>query len=252
MGSRGPAAALAALFTASAVAGIGRAEAQSRYPGTPGYPSVGRFGGVGSGFGPYAGVGGFGAFGGYAASPYAYVGGTGVGYGTFGYPGLGYNSTNGLVGPGYLATNSLVAPTTIEPVQQTTVSLEPLYNAITSIPGWYGSPAPRPRPRPTPRVPRDQLLSDDGTVLWPSATPDDAAVAGTRKVAEDAIRGVVSASHAYGQATVRQVVDAKNKLTAFTRRALPIVMARNAADSNGLETFIVELGKTLQTMAVNY
>jgi hypothetical protein len=101
-------------------------------------------------------------------------------------------------------------------------------------------------------VPRDQLLNDDGTVLWPSATPDDAAVAGTRKVAEDAIRGVVSTSHAYGQATVRQVVDAKNKLTAFTRRALPIVMARNAADSNGLETFIVELGKTLQTMAVNY
>jgi hypothetical protein len=174
-----------------------------------------------------------------------------VGFGAFGYPALGYNFTNGLVGPGYLATNNLV-PHTIAPAPQTTVALQPLYNAITSIPGWYGSPAPRPHPRPTPMVPRDQLLSDDGTILWPSDTPDDAAVAGTRKAAEDAVRGVVSASHAYGQATVRQVVDAKNKLNAFTRKALPIVMARNVGDSHGLETFIVELGKTLQTMAVNY
>ena len=48
------------------------------------------------------------------------------------------------------------------------------------------------------------------------------------------------------------MVDAKNKLTAFARAALPIVIARNRADSDGLERFIVELGKTLQTMAVGY
>jgi hypothetical protein len=199
----------------------------------------------GFGVSPYA-YGGYGGIGGFGVSPYAYGG-----YGGYGYSGFGYNLSNGQVGPGYLATNRLFTPT-IAPVRQTTVSLQPLYNAITAIPGWYGSPAPRPRPRPTPRVPRDQLLSDDGTILWPSATPDDVAVAGTRKAVEDAVRGVVSASRTYGQASVRQVVDAKNKLTAFTRRALPIVGARNAADSGGLEIFIVELGKTLQTMAVNY
>ena len=55
-----------------------------------------------------------------------------------------------------------------------------------------------------------------------------------------------------GHATIRQVLDAKRKLTDFARRALPIVKSKNAADSDGLERFIVELGKTLQTMAVNY
>jgi hypothetical protein len=210
---------------------------------------VGGFGGFG--VSPYV-YGALGGFGGFGVSPYVYGGFGGFGgYGGYGYSGFGYNLSNGQVGPGYLATNRLFTPT-IAPVRQTTVSLQPLYNAITAIPGWYGSPAPRPRPRPTPRVPRDQLLGEDGTILWPSATPDDAAVAGTRKAAEDAIRGVVSASRTYGQAPVRQVVDAKNKLTAFARRALPIVKARNAADSDGLETFIVELGKTLQTLAVNY
>ena len=103
-----------------------------------------------------------------------------------------------------------------------------------------------------PLVPRDVLLNADGTILWPGATPDDGATYGARRSAEEAVRTVVTTAATQGQASIRQVIDARNKLTAFARKALPIVRAQNAADSDGLERFIVELGKTLQTMAVNY
>ena len=125
---------------------------------------------------------------------------------------------------------------------QAAVALQPLYNKVTSLPGWYGSSRKAmPRTRMLPKVPRDQLLDKDGKILWPSATPDDSTTSGTRRAAEDAVRGVVSAEKAHGSASVRDVVDAKKKLTAFAREALPIVSARDRAGSEGLERFIVEL-----------
>jgi hypothetical protein len=48
------------------------------------------------------------------------------------------------------------------------------------------------------------------------------------------------------------VIEAKRKLNAFAREALPVVKMRNAADAAGLERFIVELEKTLETLAINY
>jgi hypothetical protein len=41
-------------------------------------------------------------------------------------------------------------------------------------------------------------------------------------------------------------------LTAFARATLPKVKARNADDASALETFLVELEKTLQTFADRY
>ena len=108
------------------------------------------------------------------------------------------------------------------------------------------------RTRILPKVPRDQLLDKNGKILWPSSAPGDSLTAGTRRAAEDAVRGVVLAEKTHGNAPVRDVVDAKKKLAAFARQALPIVSARARADSDGLERFIVELEKTLQTMALSY
>jgi len=51
---------------------------------------------------------------------------------------------------------------------------------------------------------------------------------------------------------ILQVIDAKNKLTAFARVALPEVKAKNAADAAALDTFNVELTKTLETLAAGY
>jgi hypothetical protein len=101
-------------------------------------------------------------------------------------------------------------------------------------------------------VPREQLLGGDGTIRWPAATPDDEAVAAARRAAEEAVKGVVREGKNSGHATVRQVVDAKAKLTAFARATLPKVKARNADDASALETFLVELEKTLQTFADRY
>lgn len=194
-----------------------------------------------------------GQFGGYGTSPYQYGAGTFGGYSSTPYSGSGYSVSNGQIGSSYQAANRLFRPPNPSLAPQTTIALQPLYNTITPLPGWYGSSRNvRPRPHSLPNVPRDQLLDKDGKILWPSATPDDSATTGTRRAAEDAVRGVVSAEKTYGNAPVRQVVDAKNKLAAFAREALPIVRARNRADSDGLERFIVELGKTLQTMAVSY
>lgn len=168
----------------------------------------------------------------------------------------GYGINNGVPGPGYQAAYRLNQQAYAGAYgAQTVTDYGSLINAITSLPGWNGTPSPaRPhRPvHPRPTVARDELLRDDGTILWPSATPDDAAVAPARHDAEEAVRVVVQESRKYGHATIRHVVDARNKLTAFAGKALPALKARNPADANALERFIVELEKTLATLALNY
>ena len=93
-----------------------------------------------------------------------------------------------------------------------------------------------------------RLLGPGGTVRWPSAAPDGPA----RKAAEEAVKSAVAEHDKYGQATIRQVVDARNKLTEYLRESLPAVKEHNRADGDALERFVVELQKTLATLAVNY
>jgi hypothetical protein len=173
------------------------------------------------------------------------------GYGSAPY---GYRINNGLIGPGYQAAYRLNPRSySYGAAPQTVTDYQSLINAITSIPGWYGPPAHPYHPvRPQPSVPRTELLNDDGTILWPGATPNDATAARARQAAEEAVRGVVQESQKYGHASTRRVADARNKLTAFARQTLPALKARNAADADALERFIVELKKTLATLALNY
>jgi len=215
----------AILLVGTWTVGAGRAEAQLVRGTAPGYPNVGQFGSYGVGVGSYGGLG------------------------TPSFYGSGYGIGNGQIGPGYRAANQFYRPPTFNTAPLTTINYGPLYNAITSTPHWYASSASaRPRPHPRPTVPRDQLLSDDGKILWPSAAPDTP----TRHAAEDAVRTVVREGRDAGHAAIRQVIDARNKLTAYAREALPGVKAGNAADAASLERFIVELEKTLQTMTLNY
>jgi hypothetical protein len=165
----------------------------------------------------------------------------------------GYRITDGRVGSGYLAAYRLSPRPYIGAAPQTVTDYQSLINAITSIPGWYGPPAHPYHPvRPQPSVPRTELLNNDGTILWPNATPNDATASRARQAAEEAVRGVVQESQKYGHASIRHVADARNKLTAFARQALPALKARNTADADALERFIVELKKTLATLALNY
>ena len=78
----------------------------------------------------------------------------------------------------------------------------------------------------------------------PSLTPVDDA--------EAAVRSVVAEGKRDGHASIRHVIDAKAKLTAFSRTALPDLKARDAAGADRLEAFVVELGKALESMAARY
>lgn len=166
-------------------------------------------------------------------------------------PSYGYQINNGRVGPGYQAAYGLNQRAFAPTAPQTVTNYQPLISAITSIPGWYG-PAGTGQvthvERPKPLVAKEDLIAPDGSVRWPSATPDGPA----RKAAESAVKAVVEEHDKYGQATVRHVADARNKLTQLARESLPTLKAHNPGDAAGLERFIVELQKTLATLAVKY
>lgn len=165
----------------------------------------------------------------------------------------GYGIGSGQLSPGYRpgANINAIRPNPTAPL--TYNNINGVANILTQVPSWNRTTGrARPRPRPLPTIPRDRLLADDGRILWPAATPADASVAGRRAPAEQAVRDVVDARRISGHASVKQVVDAKVKLAAFSLAALPIVRSKDVADAAALERFIVELEKTLQTLADKY
>jgi len=172
--------------------------------------------------------------GGYGCSPYS-----------------GYGVAQGRLGTGYQATSSLYQQAHRSAAPHTTEALQPVYDIVTSASGWSRTRSgARHRPRPT--LARDQLLDDHGAIRWPATTPHGQSVTEPRRQAEEAVCGVVAQGKQHGRASIREVIDAKKKLTSFARVALPEVKMTNAADATSLESFIVELGKTLETFAVKY
>jgi len=73
-----------------------------------------------------------------------------------------------------------------------------------------------------------------------------------KQEAEKAVARVVLEHDKYGEAPIRHVADARNKLTEFARQSLPSLKARDRTAADQLEKFIVELQKTLATLTVNY
>ena len=209
-------------------AACGQARAQF---GATGFPSAGSFG---SGYGANLSPG------------YNYYGGSfssGYGYGVrTGQVGTGYQSAGRLYGQGFQAR------------PQTTIALQPLYSAITSVPGWYGPPhrARRRLHSTRPSVPRTTPFDKDGKILWPSTIPDDSTAQELRRAAEAAVLAVVQEWKSTNHASIRPVIDAKNKLSAFERKVLPEVKTKNATDGAALETFFFDLDKALDTMTYTY
>lgn len=268
------------------------AQAQVAFGATPGYPSVAQYPVVG-GAGGVGGYGGLG-YNGFGTTPYSYpdagygygagvangigggvpgfgagVGGIGTGYesgiGVGGAPGIatgpgaGYNPSyqvgNGLPGTGVAGANTFLNAATPTIAPQTTLALQPLYNAINAVPALNQSAprhAGRVRYRPQPPPPRSQMINDDGMVLWPSITPNDDSVEAKREAVDSAAKGLIEQAKKNGNASTRSVIDAKNKLHTFARAALPMVMTRSPADSHTLELFILHLGKAMEQLAVKY
>jgi hypothetical protein len=198
----------------------------------PGYPFAGSYVAA-YGSNPFTG------FGSYSAS---FPSGHGYGVGT-GQVGAGYQSAGGLYQQAYQAARP-----------QTTVALQPVYDVITSVPGWSG-PRPRARRRvrtSRPSVPLTPPFDDNGKILWPSSIPNDPAAAESRRTAELAVRAVVHESKSTGHASVKPVIAAKNKLSAFERTVLPAVKNKNATDGAALETFFLDLDKALDALSYVY
>ncbi len=136
---------------------------------------------------------------------------------------------------------------------QTVTDYRPLIRAITSLPGWNQPPSrSNRRGIPLPSLPRAELLGAHGEVLWPAATPSNSRLLVPKQDVEKAVALVVSEHDKYGEASIRHVADARNKLTEFARQSLPSLKARDKTAADQLERFIVELQKTLATLTVNY
>ncbi len=228
--------------------GYGDGGEYSSYPA--GY-GVGMNQGLSSGAGSSSNSYGNLGYGGFGTTPYDHEYRS---YGVSPFSVYGYGVTNGAAGTGNQAPSSSPGSSTqASAASQPTVALQPVFDVVNAAPRWdRSSHSRRVSARTRPRVPREQLLGEDGAIRWPSFTPDDPAVAESRRAAEGAVSDVVREGKSAGHASVRQVVDAKAKLTAFTREALPKLKTRSAADARGLESFVVELEKTLQTMADRY
>jgi hypothetical protein len=159
---------------------------------------------------------------------------------------LGYGIRTGQVGSGYQSAYGLYRQAYSAPRAQTTVALQPLYSAITSLPGWNG-PTRRVRRRAhvsysDPPIPR---YDHNGKILWPGLVLDDPASAGLRREAETAFQAVFRESKSTGHASIRPVIDAKNKLSAYERKILPNIKGRRVADGDALERFFVDLDRSL-------
>jgi hypothetical protein len=200
------------------------------------------------------------------ANPFAGSTGTpGLGYNPLGAAGsgYGYGITNGQVGVGYRSAGRLYPQSYPAARPGTTVALQPLYDLITSVPGWSGSgrthrarhrlrTQPSVAPSVAPSVPRTSFFDDQGKVIWPSTIPNDPATAELRQAADAAVQAVVREWKSTGHGSVRPVIDAKNKVSAFEGKVLPGVRAKNATDGAALENFFFGLNKSLDAMTYTY
>ena len=178
--------------------------------------------------------------------------GAGVGSGAVAYPSLGYGIRTGQVGAGYGSAYGIYRPSYAVPRAQTTIALQPLYSAITSLPGWNGTTGRVPRrihhvrrrslDPPYPRYDRN------GNILWPRTIHDDATSTPLRREAEDAFLAAFRESKSTGHASIRPVIAAKDKLSAYERKVLPAVKGQSVSDGDALEAFFVDLNRSLDLM----
>jgi hypothetical protein len=212
--------------------------------GISGYPAAASLGSAGYG----AGIGS-------VSSPLpGYPGGSlNFGSNPFGGAGYGYSIGTGRVGSGYLSSNRLFQRSFQAARPQTTIALQPLYDAITAVPGWSGrTHRARRRLAAQPSVPRTSSFDASGKVIWPSTIPNDPADVALRQSADAAVQAVVREWKSTGHGSVRPVVDAKNKLSAFEHKVLPEVKTKNTTDGAELETFFFDLDKSLDAMTYTY
>jgi hypothetical protein len=175
------------------------------------------------------------------------LGGTGGGGSSY-----GYGIRNGQVGSGYHAAGGLYGRAYRYSRPQTSVQFQPLMSAITSLPGWNGPTGGGHRRYRRHVVPPMTTYDESGRILWPSTIPDDPDSNRLKQAAEAAVRSVIHESKTTGHASVRPVIAAKSKLSAYERRILPDIKGRNVTGGDELEWFFFDIDRSLDTLTYYY
>jgi hypothetical protein len=124
-------------------------------------------------------------------------------------------------------------------------AMEPRYDVRKRVPR---TPKTNEAPAPTP-LPRNEVLSPDGSVLWPGRAPTDGDLSKARSAAEVAIRVVVKEFEANGKATVQSVVEAKERLAAYGQPALRKLAGENMDAAKNLLRFLASLEGVINSLA---
>jgi hypothetical protein len=96
-------------------------------------------------------------------------------------------------------------------------------------------------------MPLDQLLSSDGTILWPEVVLQTQDVSGRRAAADKAVKTLFTEARSTGTPSIRSINQARDRLVAFGRPALSRSMPRSAHVK--LRQFLVNLDIVLEDMA---
>jgi hypothetical protein len=95
---------------------------------------------------------------------------------------------------------------------------------------------------------RDQVLSADGKVLWPSKAPSEGDLGKSRAAAEAAILVAYKEFKASGKASVQDVVEAKERLYAYGHPALDKAAGQSRQAAEGLLHFLSSLERVLDSL----
>lgn len=101
----------------------------------------------------------------------------------------------------------------------------------------------------TSTLPRNEVLTSDGTVIWPGRAPTDGDLGKARSAAEAAIKIAVKEFEASGKATVQSIVEAKERLAAYGQPALRKLAETNMEAAKNLLRFLASLERVVNSLA---
>jgi len=128
---------------------------------------------------------------------------------------------------------------------QQALALQPRYDVRQRVPRPV-SPADTSTPKP---LPRNQVLKNDGEVLWPKVAPSGDMFDKPKAAAEAAIRVAVKEFEANGKASIQSVAEAKSQLVAYGKPALVQLVQIERDNAKQLLTFLASLERVLDTLA---
>ena len=98
-------------------------------------------------------------------------------------------------------------------------------------------------------LPRNDVLKNDGEVIWPATAPSSNTLDKSRSAAEAAIRVAVKEFEADGKASIQSVAEAKSQLFAYGKPALEQLVRTDRDEAKKLLKFLASLEHVLNSLA---